>query len=202
MKYVSTPAVVSSLAAPFGLVGGWAVAGLMWPEFNPVIQTISELAAGDAPTAVLMNTMFVLAGLCHMTTAWFSPGIALLGRIALGLAGLASIGVAVFPLPTVLGTSTEHRVVAAMSFVLLAVWPLLGWRQNHPVKMLRPLPMIASAIVLGSLCLWFFAVWSDLGGTTGLVERIAVAAEALFPAFIVYKLNSHSDEEVSDEIQV
>jgi hypothetical protein len=36
-------------------------------------------------------------------------------------------------------------------------------------------------------------VWSDLGGTTGLVERIAVAAEALFPAIVVNRLKAHSD---------
>ena len=192
MKYVSTPAVVSSLAAPIGLVGGWSLAALMWPDFDPVAQTISELAAGDAPTAVLMNVMFVLAGICHMTTAWFATAIAKAGRIALGLAGVASIGVAAFPLPTVATTSTEHRIAAGCSFVLLAVWPLVGWTKKHPIKILRPAPMISSALVLGALCLWFFFVWADLGGTTGLVERIAVAAEALFPAILVNRLRAHS----------
>lgn len=193
MKLVSTPAVVSSLAAPIGLVGGWTLAEFMWPEFDPIAQTISELAAGDAPTALLMNVMFILAGFCHMTTAWFATGIAKAGRIAIALAGVASIGVAAFPLPTVATTSLGHRIAAGCSFVLLAVWPLLGWTKNHSVKILRPVPMISSALVLGALCLWFFFVWSDLGGTTGLVERIAVAAEALFPAIVVNRLQAHSD---------
>ena len=117
MRYVGIPAVVSTSAAPFGLIGGWALAAYMWPEYDPIRQTISELAAGDAPTAVMMNAMFVLAGICHLTSAVFLYAVAIPGRAILAVGGLASIALAWFPLPTVDSTTTAHRVVAGISFI-------------------------------------------------------------------------------------
>jgi hypothetical membrane protein len=188
MRYVGIPALVSSTAAPIGLVGGWALAAYMWPEYDPIRQTISELAAGDAPTAALMNAMFILAGICHLTSAAFLYAIAPLGRVLLGVGGLASFAVAAFPLPTVVTTSTEHRISAGVSFVALAVWPLFGWRRRPVTRIVSLLPMLAGALVMGALCLWFLLVWSDTGGTTGLIERFAVAAEAIFPAVVAWGL--------------
>ena len=180
--------MVSSTAAPIGLVGGWALAAYMWPEYDPIRQTISELAAGDAPTALLMNAMFILAGICHLTTAAFLYEVAIVGRVLLAIGGLASFAVAAFPLPTVTTTSTEHRISAGVSFVALAIWPLFGWRRRPASRLVGALPMIAGAVVMGALCIWFLIVWSDTGGITGLVERFAVAAEALFPAIIAWGL--------------
>ena len=188
MRFVGLPALVSSSAAPVGLIGGWALAAYMWPEYDPIKQTISELAAGDAPTAQIMNAMFVLAGICHLVSALFLYAVGKPGRIVLAIGGLASIALAFFPLPTVATTSTEHRVVAGISFVALAVWPALGWRRRPIVGLLRPLPMTLATLVLLGLCGWFFLVWDSESAITGFVERVAVGAEVLFPMLLAWML--------------
>ncbi|MBX9472886.1 DUF998 domain-containing protein [Microcella sp.] len=86
---VRRPALVSSALAPVFFIGGTIVAELLSPGFDPVLQTISELAAVDAPTQLFMTFMFVLTGVCHLVTAIYAPGLWLPGRTALGLAGVA-----------------------------------------------------------------------------------------------------------------
>ncbi len=188
MRYVGIPAVVSTSAAPFGLIGGWALAAYMWPEYDPIRQTISELAAGDAPTAVMMNAMFVLAGICHLTSAVFLYAVAIPGRAILAVGGLASIALAWFPLPTVDSTTTAHRVVAGISFIALAIWPAFGWRRRPASQLLSAFPMILATVVMLALCGWFFLVWDSEGAITGFVERTAVGAEVLFPGLVAWML--------------
>lgn len=125
---VRRPAIVSAYLAPVLFIGGTIAAGLAWPAYNPVVQTISELAAGDAPTREFMTIVFMLTALCHLVTGVFTPGIGRPGRIALVCAGAATFAVAIFPLPSVAGTSIEHRTSAIIGFVILALWPVLGMR--------------------------------------------------------------------------
>ena len=83
--FVRRPALISSVLAPVFFIGGTLVAEALSPGFDPVRQTISELAAVDAPTQVFMTLMFVLTGVCHLITAGYTPGLWLPGRIALAL---------------------------------------------------------------------------------------------------------------------
>jgi hypothetical membrane protein len=184
---VGRPAIVSAFLAPVLFLGGTLAAGLAWPSYNPVSQTISELAAGDAPTRVFMTVVFALTALCHVVTGLFLRGIGPAGRVTLVLAGAATFAVALFPLPTVAGTSVAHRASALTGFILLAIWPVLGMRLRRAVPwIIRPLGAILSTAVLATLCFWFLAVWaSPQTGTIGVVERVAADAESLWPAVVV-----------------
>lgn len=188
MRYVGIPALVSTSAAPLGLIGGWALSAYMWPEYDPIKQTISELAAGDAPTARIMNWMFILAGVCHIISAVFLYAVGVPGRALLAIGGAASIALAFFPLPTVDTTTTAHRVVAGISFIALALWPVFGCRRRPIVSILRPMPMALATAGLLGLCGWFFLVWDSEGAITGFVERTAVGAEVLFPMAMAWAL--------------
>ena len=187
---VRRPALVSSVLAPIFFIGGTLIAEALWPEFDPVRQTISELAAGDAPTRVFMTIMFALTGVCHLITATFAVGIGRLGRIALGLAGVATLGVAAFPLPTVATTSDAHRVAAIIGFVLLAVWPALGMRRGAEYPwLIRPVGALLGTALMAAVCFWFLAVWSSPEtGYVGVVERAAANLESLWPALVVAAL--------------
>lgn len=179
--------MVSAFLAPVVFIGGTVAAGLTWPSYDPVRQTISELAAGDAPTRVFMTVIFMITALCHVVTGVFLRGIAPAGRVALVLAGAATFAVALFPLPTAAGTSVEHRTSAMAGFILLAVWPALGARLRRSFPgIVRPLGAILGTVVLATLCFWFLGVWSSPKiSTIGVVERIAAFAESLWPAIVV-----------------
>jgi len=190
ISLVRRPALISAALAPIFFIGGTLVAEALWPEFDPVRQTISELAAGDAPTRVFMTLMFALTGLCHVVTSVYAVGIGRAGRIALGLAGLATIAVAAFPLPTVAGSSTAHTLSAMAGFVLLAIWPALGMRRSsHYPWLIRPFGAVAGTLVMGGVCLWFLSVWTSSDpALLGLSERAAANLESLWPALVVAAL--------------
>lgn len=183
-------AIISSLAAPIIFIGATIVAEALWPDFDPIKQTISELAAGDAPTRVLMTIAFVLTGLCHITTGSFARGIGIPGRVAIVAAGFTTLGVAIFPLPTVAGTSLEHRLAAMAGFIILAIWPVLGMRLPRSFPwIIRPAGAILSTVFIGVFCLWFLAVWSQPAlGCVGLIERVAADLQSLWPAVVVLAL--------------
>ena len=187
---VRRPAIVSAALAPLFFIGGTLVAEALWPAFDPATQTISELAAGDAPTRVFMTIMFALTGVSHLVTSVFAVGIGRPGRIALGLAGLATIGVAAFPLPTVASSSTAHTLAALSGFVLLAVWPALGMRRSRAYPwLIRPVGAVLGTLIMGGLCLWFLSVWtSPDNALLGVSERAAANLESLWPLVVVAAL--------------
>lgn len=184
---IRRPAIVSALLAPVFLIGGTITAELLWADFDPVVQTISELAAGDAPTRVFMTVAFVLTGLCHIVTGSFAVGFGKPGRIALIIAGVATVGVAAFPLPTVATSSLGHTITAVTAFTALAVWPALAMRRSRDLPwVIRPAAASVSTIVMLGLCAWFFVVSSLDGlGPSGVPERVLAYVEALWPAVVV-----------------
>jgi hypothetical protein len=182
--------VVSAYLTPVLFIGGTIVAGLASPGYDPVRQTISELAAGDAPTRVFTTVIFVLTGLSHLVTIAFARGIGIPGRIAFLIGALASLGVAAFPLPSVAGRSAAHNAFAIVGFILLAAWPVLGMRFRRDFPwLLRPIGSIVGTVILTALCLWFLIVWTlHSSPYIGLLERIAADGESSWPAVVVTAL--------------
>ena len=189
-RYLRRPALISATLAPVIFIGGTLTAEAMSPDFDPVVQTISELAAGDAPTQVFMTVIFALTALCHATTASFATGIGWPGRALLALASAASLAVAYFPLPTMAGSSVEHRIAAIIGFIALAAWPLFGMRRPRDFPwIIRPLGAILGTALMTTFCFWFLAVWAQPElGYVGVVERIAANTESLWPALVVWSL--------------
>lgn len=178
--------MLSATMAPVALIGGWTLAAAVQPgDFDSATQTISALAAVGTPDRWIMTLAIGITGVCHMVTAAGLREAAAPGRAVYALAGLATLLVALFPLPDMTGSSTVHGVVAAGSFVGLAVWPLLarnGLASNPALR--GPYPVFASG-VLGALVLAFFAVITAGAAGVGLAERLAAGAEALWPLIVV-----------------
>jgi hypothetical membrane protein len=189
-ELIGRPAIYSAWLAPLLFIGGTTIAGLMSPGYDPVRQTISELAAGDAPTRVFVTVLFVLTGLCHLVTVTFARGIGAAGRITFLIGALASLGVAAFPLPSVAGRSTIHNTFATIGFLLLALWPVLGMRFRHGFPwLLRPAGSILGTVILAAVGLWFLAVWlTHSSPYIGVLERFAADAESLWPAIVATAL--------------
>ena len=178
---------MSSALAPMLLIGGWTLAAARQPGgFDPVVRTISDLAAIDAADRWVMTIAIAGTGICHLVTASGLRPAAPAGRVLLGLGGAATLLVALFPLPAGGGSSRAHSVVAFASFVLLTVWaPYAGIRGPAAPWGLRRGVSLAAGGVLALLTLAFF-LSVVLGATdVGLTERVAAGSQALWPAVVV-----------------
>ncbi len=190
-------ALMSSAAAPVALIGGWTLAAQRQPDgFDSTVETISALAARDAADRWLMTAALVIVGLCHVVTALGLSRAAAAGRIILGLGGVATMLVAVFPLPAA-GAAPAHAAAAAVAFTSLAVWPALAWRRRgRSPAALRPVVSFAAALVLLGLLGWF-AVTLGTGGRVGLAERLAAGAQACWPLVAALSSRLHAGRAAS-----
>lgn len=181
--------IVSSAAAPILLIGGWTVAAARQHDgFDPVVETISALAAYGADDRWVMTTALAGLGLCHLTTAAALRGAAPAGRAILAGGGAATVLVAVFPLPADESGSTAHTVVAGAAFLALAVWPMLAGRRDgaDAAVPLRRTTSVAAAAVLLGLVGWFGAELTSDSDRVGLAERVAAGAQALWPMAVAW----------------
>ncbi len=196
MRRVPRCGLVSSFAAPVLLIGGWTLAAAIQPvPFDAVVRTISDLAARDTPHRWVMTSALVGVGLSHLTTAYALAPAALAGRLVHGLGGLATLGVAAFPLPGGGGSSPAHTATATVAFISLAVWPAFAW-----VHRPRPGQVVASALgprvsaaATSALVLtvaWFFAQLLVGGHDVGLAERVAAGAQTMWPLFVVLSVRN------------
>lgn len=178
--------LASATAAPLLLVGGWTWAQSVQPApFDPVRRTISALAAVGAPHRVVMTVALLGLGLAHATTALALRPAATAGRLTLAVGGVATFLVALLPLPSPSG-SAAHTATASTAFVALAVWPVLGarTRPGTPPALRRRIAGAATAVLV-LLVAWLLVELGSGGPAVGLSERVASAAQALWPLAVV-----------------
>jgi hypothetical membrane protein len=176
--------LLSATAAPVLLIGGWTVAAAQQlGGFDPVVETISALAARGATDRWIMTAALTGLGVCHIMTALGLRPAATAGRIALAGGGLATVLVAAFPVP-VDGPAVTHVVSASTGFLLLAVWPVFGVRRSaNAPAVVRPSMAFPAAAALLALVAWFgYEFTHDYeNGYVGLSERAAAGAQAIWP---------------------
>ena len=184
--------VLSSSAAPVLLIGGWTVAAGRQPDgFNQVTQTISALAGRGAQDRWVMTGALVAVGLCHVLTALALRPAAGPGRLVLAGGGMATVLVALLPLPGDGGGSEAHAVAATVSLTMLAAWPALAWRHGPAPHLLRPAVCIGVTMLLLGLLSWFLVEVLADGGRLGLSERVAAGVQALWPLAVVIGTRLH-----------
>lgn len=177
---------MSARGAPVLLIGGWTLAARRQPtSFDSTVDTISDLARRGVPDRWIMTVALGGLGLCHLANALALREVALPGRIVMGVGGVATTLVAVFPLP-VAGSSQQHTAVAGTAFLALALWPALGWRRS-PGRAAVVSVTVSAAATAGLLGLlgWFFVELSADSTRVGLAERCAAGAQALWPLVVV-----------------
>lgn len=186
MKPIARPALIAAIIGPVQSVAGWMIAGSLWPGYDPIKLTISDLAAPESPVRWVMSAFFILGGTLTLLAGVYSRSFAMPGRVALVVAGICTYGLTIFPTPLV-GYSIPHRVFAIVSFVLTAGWPLLAMRK-HPdaPKILRPAAMILATAMQTSLAIWFLSTWTDPSATAvGLWERVVTTSQAWYLSAVV-----------------
>ena len=181
MSNIEKPAVVAAIIGPIQNISGWLIAGTIastihtsiWPGYDGVRQTISELASPESPVLLIMSAFFVLGGVLSLIAGVWAKALAWPGRIAIFIGGVCMFGITIYPTPLI-GYSTEHRVFAIISFVLFSAWPLLSMRFSKTAPLLlRPLASIIATAVFTAVSLWFLFTWTDPSAPfTGALERL------------------------------
>lgn len=186
MKPIGKPAFIAAIIGPIQSVLGWVIAGSLWPDYNPVTQTISDLAAFESPVKWIMSAFFVFGGVLTIIASIYARTLALPGRIALFVSAIATFGLTIFPTPLI-GYSVEHRIFAIISFSLSAFWPILAMRFRKDAPwIIRPTASIIGTALQLSLAVWFLSTWTDPETTNvGVWERVVTVSQALYGSIVV-----------------
>ena len=186
MKTTSRLAFFVAIIGPIQSVLGWTIAAALWPGYDPVRQTISDLAANESPVQWIMSAFFVFGGVLTLIVSIEAKTLAMPGRVALFLAAIATFGLTIFPTPLI-GYSIWHRIFAITSFVLSAAWPLLAMRRPKDAPwIIRPTASIVGTAAQTALALWFLSSWTDPAATNvGVWERVVAVSQALYVSVVV-----------------
>jgi hypothetical membrane protein len=187
VKYIGVPALVAAIIGPFQSVLGWVISQSLWPEYDPIKKTISDLAANDSPTQAIMTAFFIFGATLTIIGAIYAHAFALPGRIVLVLAGLATYALAYWTTPSQIGFSVEHRISASIAFLLFSLWPIFAMRRNKSYpKILQPRFAIGATVIMLAVSIWFLSTWTDPEASiTGIAERVVVTLQTLTVSFFV-----------------
>ena len=185
-------ALVSSVVAPVAMIGGWTLAQRLQPSFDPVRDTISDLATAGMVAPWVMGTGLALTGVAHCVTASGLHGVPRVGRFLLALGGVATLAVALAPSDA---HPQLHRISAAVGFGALALWPAFSAMRGGTGP-LSPKVAVPASLVLLALVAVFVAelaqITPDDGAATGLAERVVAGAQSLWPLVVVVGLRQRS----------
>ncbi|MEY4078919.1 MAG: hypothetical protein RIS80_688 [Actinomycetota bacterium] len=189
MKPIGRPAFIAALIGPVQSVLGWVIAGALWTGYDPVRQTISDLAANESPVKLIMSSFFVLGGTLTLIASIYARTLAMPGRVALFISAICTYGLTIFPTPLI-GYSTMHRIFAITSFasfVLSAGWPLFAMRFRKDAPwILRPAASIIATVLQAALALWFLSTWTDPNATdVGVWERVVAVSQSLYVSIVI-----------------
>ncbi len=183
MKAIPWWAVAAASAAPVLLIGGFLVAAAMQPaSYNPVRDTISELAGQGATNVWVMTSALLGVGLCYLLSALGLYPAGRFGRALLAGGGVATLLIVVLRQPRH-GYSLGHELAVIAAALTCCTWPAFAWRQQHPAPLLRPIPSVAAAGGSIGLATWY--ALESHGALLGLAERCAAAAVPLWLLAVV-----------------
>jgi len=189
MRDVPWWGVVSAALAPVLMVGGWTVAASLQPQveqYDPVADTVSALAAPGATDRWVMTLTFLLVGACYIVTALALRPARTTGRLILIAGALGGMLVAANPEHAGQAYPVPHIIAASIGFAGVATWPGGAWRRGSAVPWaLRPVAAAAAVAALLAPIAWFGAELILGAGQAGLAERVAGAAQAIWPLTVV-----------------
>lgn len=188
MKTIGKPALFAASIGPVQSVLGWVIAGSLWPGYDPIRKTISDLAADDSPVQWIQSSFFVLGGTLSLLAAIYARSLAMPGRVVIFLGGLATYGFTYFTTPSQDGHSDMHRYFAIASFVLFSAWPIFSMRLNKQYPwVLRPTGAVVATLGFTLISLWFLSTWTNPdANNVGLVERVIATAQTGYLSAVIW----------------
>ncbi len=183
MKAIPWWVVAAAGAAPVLLIGGFFVATAIQPaSYDPVRDTISELAGQGATDSWVMTAALAGVGLCYLLAALGLQLVGRVGRVLLASGGVAVLSIAVFRQPH-RGYSLPHELAVVAAALTCCTWPVFASQRRHPAPLLARAPSVAAAGVSLGLVAWY--ALESHGALLGLAERCAAAAPPLWLLAVV-----------------
>ena len=199
MNFVAPPALIAAIVGPIQAILGWVISGALWPGFDHVTKTISDLAADDSPVKWVQSSFFLLGGTLSILVALYAPVFALPGRIVIFLSGITTYGLTIFATPSQDSSSLWHRVFAIATFILMSAWPLFSMRfdKSYP-WVVRPAGSILATLIFTIGSIAFLSVWRDPAQPmVGLWERVIAVSQVGYMAFAIFIAWRHSKRAVT-----
>lgn len=187
------PALIAAIIGPIQATLGWVISGALWPGYDHITKTISDLAADDSPVKWIQSSFFLLGGTLSLIAAIYAPVLAMAGRVTIFVAGLTTYGLTFFATPTQETSSLWHRVFAIATFVLMSAWPLLSMRFDRSYPWLvRPVGAILATVVFTVSSVAFLSVWRDPAQPmVGLWERVIAVSQVLYLSVVIISAWRH-----------
>lgn len=186
LKNIAPIAFWAAVVGPVQNVAGWAIAGSLWPGYDAVSLTISDLASPQSAVRWVMTSFFILGSTLTLIAAIYARTLAMPGRVVLFVAALCSFGLTIFPTPFD-GVSHIHRMFAIAFFAASAGWQLFAmrFRKDAPI-VLRPAAIIVASLVQAALAITFLIVWANPASTDiGVWERVVSFVQASYLSTVV-----------------
>ena len=178
MKAIRWWVVAAAGAAPVLLIGGFFLAAAIQPaSYNPVRDTISELAGQGATDSWVMTSALAGVGFCYLLAALGLQPAGRVGRVLLAFGGVAVLLIALFRQPH-RGYSLPHELAVIAAALTCCTWPVFASHRRHPALLLTRTPSIAAAGVSLGLVAWY--ALESHGALLRLAERSAAAAPPLW----------------------
>src|SRR6478735_9866608 len=181
-------AALGLVAGPAAFIGGWVVGGGRTPDYSPVDDAISRIAAIGAPNRELMTTAFVAYGASVIvgSTALRTSPLRRCWTLA-AVNGAATIAVAALPLEHSASMDTWHGVAAGIGYASITALPIVSAGPLRQLGHHRAANLAIAGGVTSGLCLVLTTVtdangfFQRLGLTVGDVWLVATGI-ALFRA--------------------
>lgn len=164
---------LGGIVGPVAFVGTWSISGLVKARYSALHDPISELAAVHASTRIAMSTAFVVFAIGMCFYAWaLRSGPAGPAWVTAATSGIATIGVATFPLHHSASVDRLHGVFAGTGYVTLAATALLSAAY---LSRLGVHSWAGVAGVAGGVCAISLAL-TLVGSYEGLFQRVGLTA--------------------------
>jgi hypothetical membrane protein len=179
-------AAVGGVIGPVAFVTAWSSAGFVKARYSLLHDPISDLAGVHASTRPAMTAGFVVLALGMCFYAWaLHSALGGAAWVSAAMTGLATLGVAAFPLHHSSTVDSVHGTFAGIGYVTLAATALLSAaplsrRGLHGWARTATITGVVSGVALAlTLAGWFHGLFQRIGLTAGDVWVVASAVAIL-----------------------
>lgn len=164
-------AALGLVAGPAAFIGAWVVGGAATPDYSPINDAISRIAAVDAPNRALMTAGFVAYGAAVMvgSSALRTSPLRRCWWLA-AVNGAATVAVAALPLEHSAAVDTWHGVAAGVGYASITALPLVSAAPLRRLGYRRAATLAVAGGLTSGVCL----VATTVSDANGFFQRFGL----------------------------